>query len=268
MTRCDQFLAHPDPNAHIVQLYRKPAVLRETVGAYLSAGFRNGDSAVVITTPDHWAEFRKELEARGQKPSRLEQDGRLAVLDARSTLDGFMRQGMPDEGLFHLAIGSILSKITSADAHLRAYGEMVSLLWAERNFKAALRLEELWNALAERSPFTLLCAYEGDALAPEFHGLPAESVFLQHSHVVPAEDTERLNHAVTQAMDEVLGRAEAAVLRPLIAATQRRAATLSVAQATLLWFQSNLPQHGEAIRAAACRAAGRPSEQSTARCHS
>ena len=253
MNPSDQFLARPDPNAHIVQLYRDPAVLRETVGSYLSEGFRSGDSAVVIATPDHWKEFRKELEARDQHPSRMEQDGRLAVLDARSTLDGFMRQGMPDEGLFHRAIGSVLSTITSAGAHLRAYGEMVSLLWADRNFDAALRLEELWNALAERSPFTLLCAYEGDTLAPEFHSLPAESVFLQHTHVVPGEDTERLNRDVSQAMDEVLGKAEADALRPLIAATQRRATTLSVAQATLLWFQSNLPHHAQAVLAAARR---------------
>jgi len=237
----------------MVQLYRDPAVLRDSVGHYLSEGFRSGDSAVVIATRDHWNDFRQELQARDHDPSRMEREGRLAVLDARSTLDGFMRRGMPDEGLFHHAIGAVLSMITGTGAHLRAYGEMVSLLWADRNFDAALRLEELWNALAERSPFTLLCAYEGDTLAPEFHGLPAESVFLQHTHVVPAEDTERLNRAVNQAMDEVLGKAEAAALRPLIAATQRRATTLSVAQATLLWFQSNLPHHIEAVLAVARR---------------
>jgi len=253
MNRKDELLSHPEPNAHMVQLYRDPAVLRDSVGRYLSHGFQYGESAVVIATREHWQEFRKELEARGHDPSRLEQERRLVVRDARTTLDAFMREGMLDEELFHDSIRPVLSTITGSGAHVRAYGEMVSLLWADRNYDAALRLEEIWNALAKRSTFSLLCAYQGDTLAPEFHGRPGEFVFLQHTHVVPAEDTERLNRAVNQAMDEVLGKAEADTLRPLIAANQRRAATLSSAQATLLWFQSNLPQHVEAVLAAARR---------------
>ena len=254
MTPRDEFLARLDPKAHIVQLYRDPAILRDSVGRYLSDGFLSGDAAVVIATRDHWNDFRRELEARDLDPSRMQQEGRLAVLDARTTLDAFMRRGMPDEMLFHGAVGPVLSALTATGApNIRAYGEMVSLLWSDRNFEAAVRLEELWNELSRRSSFTLLCAYEGDPLAPEFHGLPAESVFLQHSHVVPTEDAERLNRAVNQAMDEVLGKAEADALRPLIAATQRRAATLSSAQATLIWLQSNLPRHVKAVLAAARR---------------
>lgn len=256
MTPRDEFLSHPEANAHMVQLYRDPAVLRDSVGRYLSHGFRCGDSAVVIATRSHWNDFRAELEARDHDPTRMVREGRLAVLDARTTLDGFMRGGMPDDGLFHGAIGPVLSMLSSTGTpNIRAYGEMVSLLWTDRKFDAALRLEELWNELAERSSFMLLCAYEGDTLAPEFHGLRAESVFLQHSHVVPADDAEGLNRAVNQAMDEVLGKDPAKALRPLIAATQRRASTLSSAQATLLWFQSNLPHHAEAVLAAARRLA-------------
>jgi hypothetical protein len=254
MSPNDEFLSRLEPNAHLVHLYRDPAVLRNTVGRYLSDGFRSGESAVVIATRDHWNDFREELEARDHDPSRLQREGRLVVLDARSTLDGFMRRGMPDEGLFHGAIDPVLSTISaSSPPNVRAFGEMVSLLWADRHFDAALRLEELWNRLAERSPFMLLCAYEGDTLTPEFHGLAAESVFLQHSRVLPSEDSDRLNHAVDAAMDEVLGPTEARTLRPLIAATQRRASTLSSAQATLLWFQSNLPHHAGAVLAVARR---------------
>jgi hypothetical protein len=250
----EELLSRPAGKAHMVQLYRDPAVLRTSVTRYLSDGFRDGASAVVIATGDHWSGFRQGLESRNHDPSRMEHEGRLAVLDARSTLETFMRHGMPDEALFQRAVGAVLLSLSAQGTpNIRAYGEMVSLLWADRRFDAALRLEELWNSLAERRPFTLLCAYEGDALAPEFHSRPAESVFQQHSHVVPAEDDERLNGAVWQAMEEVLGKAEAEALRPLVAATRRRVALMPGPQATLLWLQYNLPHHVEAVLSAARR---------------
>lgn len=251
---CDLLLSRPADKAHMVQLYQDPAVLRATVSHYLSDGFRCGDSAAVIATPDHWKDFQRGLQERGTDPTRLEQEGRLLYRDARSTLDTFMRGGMPDEGLFRSAVQPVLSTLSASGApHVRAYGEMVSLLWNDRRYDAAVRLEELWNQLAESCSFTLLCAYEGDALAPEFHGRCAESVYRQHTHIVPAEDYERLSAAVQQAMEEVLGRVEAEVLRPLITATQRRVTALPGAQATLLWLQSNLPHCVEPVLIAARR---------------
>jgi len=251
---CDRLLSRPAEKAHMVQLYRDPAVLRHNVSHYLSDGFRCGDSAAVIATPEHWAEFRHGLEERGHDPARIQEEGKLVVRDARSTLDTFMRAGMPDETLFRDTVRPVLSELSAGGApNIRAYGEMVALLWKDRQYDAAIRLEELWNGLAESHSFMLLCAYEGDALAPEFHGRIAESVYRQHTHVVPAEDYERLSLAVQRAMEEVLGRTEAETLRPLIAATERRVTALPGAQATLLWLQSNLPHLVSPVLAAARR---------------
>ena len=41
---------------------------------------------------------------------------------------------------------------------VRIFGEMVAVLWAEGKTRAAIRLEELWNALTTRH-VSLLCAY-------------------------------------------------------------------------------------------------------------
>lgn len=238
----------------MVQLYRDPAVLRHNVSHYLSDGFRCGDSAAVIATSEHWDGFRRGLEERGHDVGRLEEEGRLVCRDARATLDLFMREGMPDEALFHDAVRPVLTVLSAGrPANVRAYGAMVALLWKDRQYDAAIRLEELWNGLAESHSSTLLCAYEGDALAPEFQGRIAESVYRLHTHVVPAEDYERLSLAVQRAMEEVLGRTEAQTLRPLITATERRAPALPGVQSTLLWLQSNLPHVVPPVLAAARR---------------
>jgi len=250
----DRLLSRPADKAHMVQLYRDPAVLHHSVAHYLSDGFQRGDAAAVIATSEHWTGFRRELEKRGHDPARIEEEGKLVVRDARSTLDAFMRGGMPDESLFQDTVRPLLSALSSGGApNVRAYGEMVALLWKDRQFDAAIRLEELWNGLAESHSFMLLCAYEGDALAPEFHGRIAESIYRQHTHVVPAEDYERLSLAVQRAMEEVLGRTETETLRPLIAGSQRRVPVLPGAQTTLLWLQSNLPHLVAPVLSAARR---------------
>jgi anti-sigma regulatory factor (Ser/Thr protein kinase) len=48
---------------------------------------------------------------------------------------------------------------------VRAFGEMVALLWAAGDVAGAIELEALWNDLAEVREFSLLCAYSMSALA-------------------------------------------------------------------------------------------------------
>jgi hypothetical protein len=247
-------LARPEDQAHLVQFYRDLGVLGCTVSLYLGEGLDRGEAAVVIATPDHWNEFRKRLEDRGLDCERLQEDERLTVKDADRTLDLLMRGGMPDAVLFRQSIGPVFSHLSSRGyPQVRAYGEMVSLLWRRGQHEAAVRLEILWNEIGRTQRFTLLCAYEGDALAPEFHGRPAHGIYEEHSHLVPPEDYDRLTAAVDQAMEEVLGTRPAAALKPIIAACNRRLSVLPGAQTTLLWLQSHLPEQVDDVLDAARR---------------
>jgi hypothetical protein len=42
---------------------------------------------------------------------------------------------------------------------MRAFGEMVALLWAQGHNAATLRLEQLWNELIGQEALALFCAY-------------------------------------------------------------------------------------------------------------
>jgi anti-sigma regulatory factor (Ser/Thr protein kinase) len=52
---------------------------------------------------------------------------------------------------------------------VRAYGEMVALLWDAGNVLAALELERLWNALRHEVPFSLLCTYPSASVSGPGH---------------------------------------------------------------------------------------------------
>jgi hypothetical protein len=158
-------LKHPtDSNRghfHAVRFYEDERSLYRIVGDFIGDGLVAGQSGVIIATPVHTAEISRELEALSCDVNRLRADGRLLMLDAAETLSTFMKNGLPDRDAFRQHVGSTIDKAAAgrSDVTVRAYGEMVDCLWKDRQTDAAIRLEVLWNQLAETRAFSLLCGY-------------------------------------------------------------------------------------------------------------
>ena len=77
---------------------------------------------------------------------------------------------------------------------MRAYGEMVDVLWQDGLTSAALRLETLWNELTRTQDFSLLCGY---AMRIFYKQAGMREICAQHSHVIAAESA--LSQRGTQA---------------------------------------------------------------------
>jgi PAS domain S-box-containing protein len=71
------------------------------------------------------------------------------------------------------------------------FGEMVASLWRAGRHAAAIELEELWNRLAEKYDFRLLCAYPMPLVA-EGPGDAARTICAAHTHAIPTESFMRL----------------------------------------------------------------------------
>jgi hypothetical protein len=111
-------------------------------------------------------------------------DGDLVLLDAQATLDLFMVDHQPNHDLFHQNVGRIVRQVLNGRNRtvLRAYGEMVDLLWRDGQAEAAIALEVLWNKLALSLDFALLCGYSMGSFYKQVDGL--ESIRVLHSHVI------------------------------------------------------------------------------------
>ncbi|MBA2607581.1 MAG: MEDS domain-containing protein [Actinobacteria bacterium] len=105
-------------------------------------------------------------------------------LDAAGTLEAFMVDGMPDAGRFRATIEPFLRDAARAGRDLRAFGEMVALLWDEGNAAAALALEDLWNGLAAWHAFALYCAYPAASLAGAVGLDAAAHVCASHTEMI------------------------------------------------------------------------------------
>ncbi|HEX4120836.1 MAG TPA: PAS domain S-box protein [Verrucomicrobiae bacterium] len=164
--RPESYLTHPPALEHFVQFYEQEEELVESLGMYLGAGIGAGDSAMVIATRAHREALEELLTAQGIDLDRVKLRGQYISFDAEETLSKFMIGGAPDEEAFNRVIGGQLARALKTGRSLRAFGEMVALLWKGGNAKAAIQLEKLWNNLAKIHSFALFCAYPRNGFDP------------------------------------------------------------------------------------------------------
>jgi PAS domain S-box-containing protein len=176
---------------HSVQFYSDDKFLLDALSRFIGSALGAGDAGIVIATPEHRTELAGRLSGRGLDVARAVEQGRYVALDAAETLSQFMVDGWPDEKSFVELIGGVISQAKAAaeKEHGRAamFGEMVALLWAEGKTEAALRLEELWNHIAQSYSFSLVCAYPLSKFYREDHGEAFLKICDEHSAVLPAE---------------------------------------------------------------------------------
>lgn len=174
---------------HVVQFYRTDEFLTAAVVDYLAAGLSIGQPAIVIATEPHRRAFVHALRARGLDTEEILGEREVVWLDARETLSAFMENGRPNRDLFMSTAGRVFDKLLRRRSYLivRAYGEMVDLLWRDGNIDGAIALEELWNELATHYSFSVLCAYAVDDRLKEAQTAAFQRACGQHSGALPLE---------------------------------------------------------------------------------
>lgn len=243
-----ELLREPAKGDHFVQLYSDEAFLCEAVAEYVGTGLRRGEGALIAATPAHRAAFLRQLEAQGVATRAAMKRGQLVLLDAEETLARFTPGGMPDWQSFHALIGGGIAKVRLEYPAVRAFGEMVDLLWRRGERDAALRLEEFWNDLARLQTFSLLCAYHMDHLDAAAYRGPLECICKRHTHLIPARDYQRFNDIVVRASEDVLDYPLAQMLLAL-SERHRPETAMPQGQATLFWLQRNMPRTAEKVLA-------------------
>ncbi|HEU4611072.1 MAG TPA: MEDS domain-containing protein, partial [Kofleriaceae bacterium] len=178
-TRAGWAQALSEPGRHIAQLYRSPAFLADAVGLYLAEGVRRGESCLVIAVPENRDAILAAMARHGAEPSQLIAAGRLALHDAEQMLSDLIDGGRIDRTRAEQVFAASLDELCG-EAPLRAYGEMVMLLWRSGNAAIAVDLERVWNKLLTGRPVSLLCGYQLDHVGATFPSFSEAC----HEHVV------------------------------------------------------------------------------------
>lgn len=170
---------------HLIQLFDAPESLGSAVAAFLAEGIRDDANLLVVARAAHVRAISEGLTALGYSMASLVGAGRLTVLDARTTMRGFMPKDRVDAALFEQTVGDTVRGLAATSgALLRVYGEMVDVLAEEQNYEAVTQLEGLWNELGTSTPFCLLCGYASSHFVSASVGDHLRSICQQHTRLL------------------------------------------------------------------------------------
>jgi hypothetical protein len=169
---------------HAVQFYGSDESLFTTVAGFISQGLIAGQPAIVIATPAHCQAILSELTDRLIEVQQAKHSSDLVCLDAEAMLATFMTNELPDARAFKKNVGNVIEQALGGRIRtpVRAYGEMVDVLWRQGKSEAAIKLEIMWNELAQTHAFQLLCGYSmGNFYKQTEH---FDNVCRQHTQVI------------------------------------------------------------------------------------
>lgn len=243
----------PGSERHVVQLYRDPEFLQDAVASWIHPPLARSGGAVLICAPANARRVREGLAAMGLDPSALEDDGRLLIVDADALMARFIIDGAPRRDLFMSLVRGLITQVRAApgaSSEVRAWGEMVNLLWQRGQRVAARQLEALWNEAIDRHDVRLLCSYQVDNLSPDTHGEVLRDICEGHSHLIPEADYDALDAALAHALVEFYGEQEAGIVRMTLARQRVLATGMPPAQAVLVALAQSDPKTARRVLAA------------------
>ena len=169
---------------HVVQFYGHEEELADQVAGYLLVALQGDGVAVVIATAAHQRAFEGRLTQGGVDLAAAVRSGTYLALDASDTVRALMPGGRLDRDAFDRVIGGLIRQAGQQGRPVRAYGEIVALLWDAGLVNAAVQLEEMWDSLGLRHAFSLFCSYPASSMSGDGHLEAFAEVCRLHRSVV------------------------------------------------------------------------------------
>lgn len=147
------------PCEHMIQIYAEEAAFLDSLEGFICGGLRLNESVIIIATAAHLNLLESRLLALGFDLRAARERDQYITLEAQPLLEKFMVAGWPNDNLFKQSIKDLLARARKGGRRVRAFGEMVALLWSQGFNGATVRLEHLWHDLCKTETFCLFCAY-------------------------------------------------------------------------------------------------------------
>lgn len=168
---------------HVCQVYDSEPGFLDSLTGFIGHGLWNGEAAIVIATASHVEGLEARLRETGLDLAHLRAHDRFITLSPEMTLSQFMVDGWPGADRFDATIMQVVMRARGNGRPVRAFGEMVALLWEQGQYAATVRLEHLWQKLVQREKLQVLCSYPSRSFA---RGSPTArfQIAANHTHAL------------------------------------------------------------------------------------
>ncbi|HSZ85264.1 MAG TPA: MEDS domain-containing protein [Puia sp.] len=185
----DIFWAEEACSDHVVHVYENDETLINSLSKFVIGGIKIGDTSIVIATEVHLNGLKNSIKNQGYNVEMLQDLNLFMPLNTSDILSKFMVNNWPDDSLFEKTISEIIDKVPHDSHKIRAFGEMVSILWDEELHGATIYLEHLWNKFCSQHPMCLLCAYPKKAFRDNYAS-SLQHICKSHSKMIGAVENE------------------------------------------------------------------------------
>ena len=170
-----------------MKVYSGDSDLLGDLTRFVTEGLSRDDVVVLLATGDHRDGLEEALHLVGADVDTARLAGRYHSLDAAEMLASFMADGSPDPVAFEERVGGLIRRLGASGGVVRAFGEMVAILWEGGDVAAAIEVEALWNALSAKLDFLLYCGYPLSSFASIGDLNTTTQVCRQHGLVIPPD---------------------------------------------------------------------------------
>lgn len=174
---------------HELQIYSSDASFLNGFASFVACGLNAGNAVVVLATEAHRQGLFQKLEAQGFNLEAIVESGAYVPIDVRATLSSFMVDDQPNPDQFGRMVSHLVETVGKAPngttRRVLACGECAPTLWTQGRLDAALRVEELWDAVVYKYGISSLCGYISRGLQGEREQRIFQEVRAVHSAVVP-----------------------------------------------------------------------------------
>lgn len=170
------------PLLHICEFYPTAADRIRSICQFIVPGLIQGEAVLVIATFENLEMLKSSLILYAIDINEFIDSGQLILLDAHKTLEKFIRNDLIDYFLFFNLMNEVLEKITSNFPKIRAYGEMVDILYKTRDIDITLELESLWSEVSLHHKFSLLCGYTAENFRGRHYHI--KQICSSHTHLI------------------------------------------------------------------------------------
>jgi len=223
---------------HFAQFHRDATTLTDAAFVFLESGLRHGKSLLIVAPPQRVEQLFDRLSTGKLHPQSLMDSGQLAVMDSTPIIEQLVPDGGTQWARFRGMLAPVLARLAPRGRGTRIYGEITNALWQAGETDAAIRLEDLWNALAAAHSFSLFCGYTIDTQCEHAYAAPLEELGRTHSDILGTHEDEQFGAALDRASRDLFG---ISLTRMAGATTHDATRRFPSGQRTMLWVKRNLP---------------------------
>lgn len=208
-------LCNPSERNHIVTICQDATTRAETVAYFIEKGLSNHEAVIIIARYKLRRDVRALLLERDFDIDLLKAEGKILFLDAEFLLLNLFNNDELDVESFTTYVTIPIHAAIKKHGKVRAFGEMVDILWQQNLQDKAIELEGLWNDLLHTHEFSLLCTYSLDNLDPDNYDQALENICKVHTHHISPKKYSVMESASDAEFSDLFGTAWKRVMKNL-----------------------------------------------------